>query len=31
MILHKILFFSLPYGETSTYDELSDKIKRYPG
>jgi hypothetical protein len=31
MILHKLLFFKLPYGETATYDELEVKIKTYHG
>lgn len=31
MILHKMLFFKLPYGETENYEELSARIRGYPG
>ncbi|KAJ9091033.1 hypothetical protein QFC20_007750, partial [Naganishia adeliensis] len=31
LILHKLIFFRLPYGETESYDELSARIHTYPG
>lgn len=31
LILHKLLFFRLPYGETDSYEELGAKIHQYPG
>ncbi|KAJ9099286.1 hypothetical protein QFC21_004167 [Naganishia friedmannii] len=31
LILHKLLFFRLPYAETESYEELGEMIHRYPG
>lgn len=31
LILHKLLFYKLPYADTENYDELAQQIKSYPG
>lgn len=31
MILHKLLFFKLPYRDTESFDELQVQITEYPG
>lgn len=31
MILHKLLFLRLPYGDTEDFDKLQNAIREYPG